>query len=63
MHEPQANNCQHPHCKCSLDDERRVVQREGHSYCSERCADQRGCDHHGCNCGVFPLEEPAQPPA
>jgi hypothetical protein len=20
-------------------------------YCSERCADNRGCNHAGCNCG------------
>jgi hypothetical protein len=51
--------CAHAQCKCSNDSELAVTY-EGKTYCSERCADGRGCDHHDCNCGVFPTEEAAK---
>lgn len=47
--------CAHSGCKCRIDPNT-AVQHEGKTYCSERCADNRGCDHHDCNCGVFPTE-------
>lgn len=53
-------NCAHGGCKC-LNDPALEVTHEGKTYCSERCADGRGCDHHDCNCGVFPTEEAQRP--
>jgi hypothetical protein len=32
--------------------------QDGKAYCTQRCADGRGCDHEGCNCGSFPTSEP-----
>ena len=54
-------------CKCAADDcvcefeTTAAVLAYGAAYCSERCADGRGCDHAGCNCGEFPTAEPAAP--
>lgn len=48
--------CDHAGCKCVVHSAE-MVQRNEHVYCSERCADDRGCDHHDCNCGGFPTEE------
>ena len=52
--------CAHARCKCSIDSAL-AVAHDAKTYCSERCADGRGCDHHGCNCGVFPTEEAPKP--
>lgn len=54
--ETSAPRCEHSGCKCSIN-AATAVQHEGKTYCSERCADNRGCDHHGCNCGAFPTQE------
>lgn len=53
----QPNTCEHEDCNCELKLQT-AVKRDGRNYCSERCADHYGCDHVGCNCGVFPTEEP-----
>jgi hypothetical protein len=50
--------CDHPGCKCVVQSVE-LVQRDEKVFCSERCADNRGCDHHDCNCGVFPTEQAA----
>jgi hypothetical protein len=52
--------CAHKGCDCSLAADQRVA-RDGELYCSERCADGRGCDHQDCNCGDFPAAEPEPP--
>jgi hypothetical protein len=49
--------CAHKTCKCNCD-QQDSVRFEGLMYCSQRCADNRGCDHAACNCGEFPLSEP-----
>jgi Prokaryotic metallothionein len=56
MAEP--STCAFDPCECALASEQ-TVRRDGAEYCSERCADGRGCDHAGCNCGDFPEEEPS----
>ncbi len=56
MAEPRT--CAFKPCECELANQP-TVQREGAEYCSERCADGRGCDHATCNCGDFPEEEPS----
>jgi hypothetical protein len=55
MADPQT--CAFETCDCKLSGEQ-VISREGKQYCSERCADGRGCDHAECNCGEFPEAEP-----
>lgn len=55
--EASATHCQHSGCKCEVS-QAHGVRHDGKIYCSERCADNRGCDHHQCNCGVFPTEQP-----
>jgi hypothetical protein len=59
MDDKESTSCAHESCSCSLQ-AGSIVSREGRNYCSERCADNRGCDHEGCNCGAFPAEEGAQ---
>jgi hypothetical protein len=49
--------CAHKSCKCKCS-EQDAVRFEGLMYCSQRCADNRGCDHSACNCGQFPTSEP-----
>lgn len=51
--------CAHKSCKCqaNLNDS---VRHEGLLFCSKRCAEGRGCDHPECNCGDFPMAEPAR---
>jgi hypothetical protein len=49
--------CAFDPCECALASEQ-TVRRDGAEYCSERCADGRGCDHADCNCGDFPEAEP-----
>jgi len=49
--------CEHHACECVIEASH-AVTRDGKRYCSERCADNRGCDHAGCNCGAFPKAEP-----
>jgi hypothetical protein len=53
--------CAFEGCSCVLDEEERPITRGGEQFCSERCADQRGCDHADCNCGDFPEQEPLEP--
>ena len=53
--ETSSNACAHDRCKCPIEPAM-AVSHDGKTFCSERCADNRGCDHHGCNCGVFPTE-------
>ncbi len=50
--------CAAESCSCHVDSQN-AVKVEGRLYCSQRCADGRGCDHAGCNCGDFPAAEPA----
>jgi hypothetical protein len=52
--------CQAVSCICEVAIEV-AVQHEGRYFCSERCAEHRGCDHAGCNCGKFPSAEPSSP--
>lgn len=52
--------CAHKSCKCHADTPD-GVRYEGLLYCSQRCADDRGCDHKDCNCGDFPTAEPVPP--
>jgi hypothetical protein len=56
---PKATTCSHPECTCQVDPQR-AVNRDGKAFCSERCADGRGCDHRGCDCGDFPGERALQ---
>jgi hypothetical protein len=49
--------CAGSSCLCHIDSET-AVRSEGQLYCSQRCAEGRGCDHAGCNCGEFPAAEP-----
>jgi len=60
MTEPQ-DECAMEGCSCILEDDVIPVTRGEERFCSERCADQRGCDHAGCNCGDYPEEEPPEP--
>jgi hypothetical protein len=50
--------CALERCCCILGSDVSPVTRGEEQFCSERCADQRGCDHADCNCGDFPEEEP-----
>lgn len=52
-----SSKCAHDRCTC-VNEPNLAVTYEGKTFCSERCADGRGCDHHGCNCGEFPTDEP-----
>lgn len=52
--------CARKTCKCHCDHDE-CVSSEGLLYCSNRCAEDRGCDHEGCNCGDFPTAEPSPP--
>lgn len=49
--------CAEKSCKCRFD-RASAIEFEGMLYCTQRCADGRGCDHEGCNCGSFPAPEP-----
>ncbi len=60
--DPAKVMCAHKTCKCRCDHDE-CVRYEGLMYCSQRCADNRGCDHEGCNCGTFPTAEPRPPTA
>jgi metallothionein len=51
------NKCAAEDCVCEVEETAAVIA-QGDAYCSERCADGRGCDHAGCNCGEFPTAEP-----
>lgn len=44
--------CEYDECSCQVD-AASAVSQGGKDYCSQRCADGRGCDHPGCNCGAF----------
>jgi hypothetical protein len=55
---PERRTCAFKPCDCELTSDQ-IVRRDGTEYCSERCADGRGCDHADCNCGDFPEEEPS----
>jgi len=58
MSEQQAKQCAFEDCSCTITAEN-MVEHDGKQYCSERCVDNRGCDHEGCNCGAFPTAEKA----
>ena len=47
--------CRYEDCLCRVSGAN-AVHYDGGSYCSQRCADGRGCDHAGCNCGKFATE-------
>jgi hypothetical protein len=57
MNHEGPNACAHKGCKCSVQSDA-AAKSEGLLFCTERCADGRGCDHEGCNCGSFPAPEP-----
>jgi hypothetical protein len=59
--DPAKVMCAHKTCKCTCDHDD-GVRFEGLMYCSQRCADDRGCDHAECNCGDFPVAEPRPQP-
>jgi hypothetical protein len=44
-----SETCEHERCECVVSGNERV-ERGGHAYCSEGCADGTGCDHEQCNC-------------
>jgi len=52
-------HCAHSACDCDVEPGQAVVF-DGQTFCSTRCAEGRGCDHHDCNCGNFPVEEPEE---
>jgi len=58
--DPAKVMCAHKTCKCRCDHDE-CTRYEGLLYCSQRCAENRGCDHEGCNCGAFPTAEPRPP--
>jgi metallothionein len=41
--------CAHQGCGCTVD-AGKGVEKNGKSYCSQGCADGKGCDHPGCTC-------------
>lgn len=41
--------CAHPSCSCIVTAQA-SVQRDGKYYCSQGCADGRGCEHDTCEC-------------
>lgn len=41
--------CDHDPCHCVPNSDGAVV-REKSVYCSQGCADGKGCDHEGCAC-------------
>jgi hypothetical protein len=53
----ESTSCAFDACKCDLSAES-IVRQAGKAYCSQRCADGRGCDHADCNCGDYPKAEP-----
>ena len=56
---PEGSPCAHKGCKCRVaEGGEKPVMWDGKAYCTQRCADGRGCDHEGCNCGAFPAPEP-----
>jgi len=48
-------NCAHEGCDCTIPP--KAVSKTGPSYCSDACADGRGCDHPDCNCGAKERDE------
>ena len=42
--------CAHDGCGCGIPP--KAVSKNGPSYCSDACAEGRGCDHPDCNCGA-----------
>ena len=48
----QGQTCEYEECSCEVDSASAIAQ-DGKQYCSQRCADGRGCDHLDCNCGAF----------
>ena len=56
--DPKTDTCQHAGCDCPVGAD--AVMRNGEAYCSERCADDRGCDHPDCNCGDCPEGRPSR---
>ena len=61
MHHDGPIVCAHKSCDCRFD-RGTAIESEGKLYCTERCAEGRGCDHEGCNCGSFPAPEPDPKP-
>ncbi len=42
--------CAHTACQCTIYQDK-AVHKNGQSYCSQDCADGKGCHHPHCNCG------------
>lgn len=57
--DPEKVMCAHKTCKCHCH-ANECVRFAGLLYCSQRCADDRGCDHADCNCGQYPAAEPGR---
>jgi hypothetical protein len=55
-----AMECAYKRCDCHVT-RGAAVRRGERLYCSELCADGRGCPHKDCNCGQFPAEERLRP--
>lgn len=41
--------CQHENCGCQIKDDS-AVHHDGKFYCSQDCAEGRGCTHANCGC-------------
>ncbi|MGE0861462.1 MAG: metallothionein [Gammaproteobacteria bacterium] len=54
-HAADANTvaCAHDTCQCSVaPHEQHGSHAQGQAYCSEGCANGRGCNHQGCGCAA-----------
>ena len=56
--ETQSNEptrCAHVGCNCPGIPQ--VASNDTHLFCSDACAEGKGCDHPGCNCGQQTAED------
>src|ERR1700759_1963297 len=56
----ESTECAYKPCTCDVQTAT-AISANGKRFCSERCAEGRGCDHADCNCGEFPEAEPEEP--
>ena len=50
MATPGQTKCAHDRCQCQVLADK-AVTKDGRLYCSQDCADGKGCNHQNCACG------------
>jgi hypothetical protein len=49
MNNPASQTCAHKDCECAVN--AASVAQGGKRYCTQECADGKGCAHLNCGCG------------